>query len=183
MQGEGPYDHEGASSEESESFDIRSLLAILRRRRNLILLISLPLLIPASLLPFVLPKSYEATATIEFEKRAPVLELGPDVLADGMTDRTGAALEASVITLATSEAVLGRVLDAMPPQGQGSLTLQQLTKKLAKRMLGEGTPTPAQERQLRLDLLRQALKVTLQGAGDYALITAKAPNAGQAAAL
>ena len=120
MQGEGPYDHEGGASEEQEGFDLRSALAILRRRRAVILLVALPLLIPASLLPFVLPKSYEATATVEFEKRAPVLEIGPDVMADGVSDRSGAALEASVVTLVTSEAVLGRVLDAMPPGSEGT---------------------------------------------------------------
>ena len=120
MQGEGPYDHEGGPSEEQEGFDLRSALAILRRRRAVILLVALPLLIPASLLPFVLPKSYEATATIEFEKRAPVLEIGPDVMADGVSDRSGEALEASVVTLVTSEAVLGRVLDAMPPASDGN---------------------------------------------------------------
>ena len=114
-----------ALSEEQEGFDLRSVLAILRRRRAVILLVALPLLIPASLLPFVLPKSYEATATVEFEKRAPVLEIGPDVMADGVSDRSGAALEASVVTLVTSEAVLGRVLDAMPPGSEGSLTLQE----------------------------------------------------------
>ena len=183
MQGEGPYDHEGGVSEEQEGFDLRAILAMLRRRRAIILLVALPLLIPASLVPFVMPKRFEAVATIEFEKRAPVLDLGRDVEANEVSGRSGEALEASVVTLVTSDAVLGRVLDAMPPGGEGSRSMQFLVARLANKIMGETTPTPAQQRQMRLDVLRNALRVQLEGAGDYAQIIAKARTPEQAAAL
>ena len=180
MQGGDLNDRDGELGERDPEFDLRSVFTFLRRRRLAILIVSLPLLVPATLYPFFLSRYYEATATVTIGKHAPVLEFGRDVLQDVRDNRQAAMVEDSIVTLVTSDAVLGAVLDQMPEGGPTKRSLQEAAK--IRLGLSEGNvPSAAQDRQLRLEILRRTLRVRLGGGGDYVLITGAGPSAASAA--
>ena len=177
MQGGDLGERDGVPADEQSGLDLRSLFGLLRRRRAAILAVALPLLIPACVLPFLIPKHYEATATIELERRAPVLEIGRDVIAEG-----GSPVESSIVTLATSDAVLGIVLDRLP--GGGPVGRNWRIAAMALVGLADDAPPSAdQERQLRLEAMRQSLRVGLAGGKDFLAVTAAGTTGPNAAFL
>jgi len=180
MQEDVPYERDPAPPDGESELDPRKILAFLRRHRLAMLLVAVPLLIPASLIPFMTPRYFEAIATVELEKRAPVLEFGRDVLPDGGQNRLPSMVEASILTLATSDVVLGTVLDQLPESEPRRRTLQES----AKRLLGlqdDSKPSGEQERKLRIEVLRRSLRVALAGGGDYLAVTATSSTAPAAA--
>jgi capsular exopolysaccharide synthesis family protein len=182
MHGDDPQERERAPAESESEFDLRGIIGVFRRHRLAILLVTLPLLIPATVYPFLLPHYYEATATIELEKRAPVLEFGRDVLSDGGPNRQPSAVEASIVTLATSDTVLGSVLDQLPDNSLRKGSLVDSVKRFVG-LAGDTTPSVEQERKLRLETLRDSLRVGLAGGGAYLAVTATARTAASAAFL
>jgi len=182
MEEESLHDHPGAGGEGGEHFDVRAALSFLRRRRLAILLVAVPLLLPASIYPFLIGRYFEATATVEIEKRNPVLEIGRDVLPDAPGQQLNAGSEASIITLATSDAVLGSVLDGLPDPGPGERSLYERAKIIVG-LLDDAQPNADQRRQIQLEALRKTLKVGLGGGGDYILFTASAQAASAAALI
>src|SRR5262245_14529056 len=61
-------------------FDPRMLLDVVRRRKLIFLLVCLPLLLPASIAPFLLDAYYEATSTIAIRTTPKVMEFGADFM-------------------------------------------------------------------------------------------------------
>ena len=103
----------------SGEFDPRVVLDFLRRRFWVIVLVSVPLLIPATIAPFLLEPFYEATATVAIRTTPKVMEFGQDFMPGNGENRNfgGGPSESSMMTLALSDAVLGRVADQMPASG------------------------------------------------------------------
>jgi succinoglycan biosynthesis transport protein ExoP len=156
----------------SGEFDPRVVLDFLRRRFWVIVLVSVPLLIPATIAPFLLEPFYEATATVAIRTTPKVMEFGQDFMPGnaGENRNFGAGpSEASVMTLALSDAVLGRVADQMPPSGPPSRTLLQRAKDSVTGREVRAL-TPDQDRAARIDLLRKF--ILLGFAEGYLRITA-----------
>jgi succinoglycan biosynthesis transport protein ExoP len=177
MRGDELDDRDGTTPEDASGLDLRAMFAFVRRRRVVILVVALPLLIPALLIPFLIPKYYEATATIELERRAPVLEIGRDVLPDA-----GNTVEAAIVTLVTSDAVLGIVLDQVPESAPGRNRLEDAAKELLG-LSGNPAPSGEQMRQMRLEALRRVLRVGLAGGKDFLAVTATGSTGANAAFL
>ncbi len=178
-----PGDSDGWAEEPAgKEFDPRAILDFLRRRKLVILLVSLPLLIPATIAPFLMSHYYEATATVVIRTAPKVMEFGADFM-----PRTGSQQPAfgsstqdiALITLVNSDAVLGRVIDQLPPSGEPQRTLLQR----AKAALGQEQPlvlTPEQDRANRIDSLRRTFTASVTDGGSYVAITAVGGSPGGA---
>ncbi|MFI5314435.1 MAG: GumC family protein [Myxococcota bacterium] len=167
---------DGAGSQE---LDLRPILEFVRRRKLTVLLVALPLLIPASIFPFTLKHYYEATSIVAIQATPKVLDFGGDPLPGALgNQRTQAAVESSLLTLVLSDAVLGQVVDLMPA---GSQPLKQNLVDYVKGLLSgqqdaDWHVTPEQERARRIDVLRNNLVVSLAGGGSFLQIKATAPT-------
>ncbi|HTO53296.1 MAG TPA: polysaccharide biosynthesis tyrosine autokinase [Myxococcota bacterium] len=173
-------DLEGGPDEpDSQEFDLRPILDFLRRRRLLILLISVPLLIPATIFPFLAKHFYEATSTVAIHSTPKVLDFNADPLPGALGQaHTPQALESSMITLVYSDAVLGQVIDLLP---KGSEPLRRSVLDYAKALVNGSDSeswhiTPEQERALRIESLRGNLDVQLAGGGSFLRIKAVSDN-------
>jgi capsular exopolysaccharide synthesis family protein len=169
----------------SQEFDLRPILEFLRRRRLMVALISLPLLIPATIFPFTLKHFYQATSTVAIQATPKVLDFGGDPLPGQLSGRTGSALADSMTTLVYSDAVLGQVVDLLP---NGSGLVKRSLMDYAKAVLnGESGDswhiTPEQDRALRIDSLRSSIETYLAGGGAFLRISARAENAAGATFL
>jgi len=171
-------------------FDPRILLDFLRRRKLVILLVTLPLLIPASIVPFLFDPYYEATATVVIRTPPKVLEFGADFMpgtgGGQMPGQFAGSTTDSALFLVYSDAVLGRVVDQLPPAGEVRKTLFQRAKEIAKEAAGRAPPaplTPDQERAGRIEVLRRMATAAITGGGNYLAITANGNSAGAATFL
>lgn len=162
-------------------FDPRVILDFLRRRKLIILLVSVPLLLPAGILPFLMNPYFESTATVVIRTPPKVLEFGADFMpgAGGDIRNQGRAnSEDSLITLVYSNAVLGRVVDQLPDGGE---TKKSFLDRARAALGRERTPLSAdQDRALRVELLARMVQVTLSGGGTYLKITAAGNSPGGA---
>src|SRR5258708_5231762 len=105
----------GSGDTESQGLDYPVFLGFLRRRRAPGLLGALPLLIPATVLPFMLKHYYEATATVAIQSAPKALDFGGDVLPGVISSaRSPQAIESTMVTLLYSDTVLGPVIDQLP---------------------------------------------------------------------
>jgi len=157
----------------SAEFDPRIVLDFLRRRFWVIFLVSVPLLIPATIAPFLLDPFYEATATVAIRTTPKVMEFGQDFMPGSAGENrnfgNSGPSEASLMTLALSDAVLGRVADQMPASGPPSRTLLQRAKDaVTGREVRELTPD--QDRAGRIELLRRFVSIGF--AEGYLRVTA-----------
>jgi capsular exopolysaccharide synthesis family protein len=170
---------QGREDAESEGFDFHRFLDFVRRRRVVVLLVTIPLLIPASLLPFFTKYYYEATATVAIQAAPKALDFGGDVLPGVIASaRNQAALESTMVTLVFSDTVLGPVVDQLP--SSDSTFRLSLFNYLKARLNGEAgtrTASPQQEREMRLDLLRGQIDVQLAGGGSFLQIKARGGSA------
>jgi uncharacterized protein involved in exopolysaccharide biosynthesis len=171
-------------------FDLRIVFDFLRRRKLVILLVSLPLLIPASIVPFLFDPYYEATATVLIRTPPKVLEFGADFMpgtgGGQMPGQLSGSSTDSALFLVHSDAVLGRVVDQLPPAGEARKTLFQRAKEIAKEAAGRepAAPlTPDQERAGRIEVLRRIASATITGGGSYLSITASGNSSGAATFL
>jgi capsular exopolysaccharide synthesis family protein len=170
----------GLDETSSQEFDLRPMFDFLRRRRLTVLLVALPLLIPATVFPFLLKHFYEATATVAIQATPKVLDFGGDPLPGGVSNvRTQQAVESSMLTLVYSDAVLGQVIDLLPGGGEPiRRSLLDYVKAVVNGQGGEGWHvTPEQDRAMRIEFLRTNLDVRLAGGGSFLQIKATAPNA------
>src|SRR5262245_28540205 len=85
-------------------FDPRLILDFLRRRKLIILLVSIPLLLPASIVPFLISPYYEASSTVVIRTPPKVLEFGEDFMPGAGNEMRNqhANSEDSLITLVYS---------------------------------------------------------------------------------
>lgn len=171
-------------------FDPRIVLDFLRRRKLVILLVSIPLLIPASIVPFLFEPFYEATATVLIRTPPKVMEFGADFMpgtgGGRMPGQSANEVADSALFLVYSDAVLGRVVDQLPPAGEARKTLFQRAKEAAKEAAGRAPPvplTPDQERAGRIDILRHIASAAITGGGSYLAISASGNSAGAATFL
>ncbi len=171
-----PGDRDGWAEEPGGSeFDPRVILDFLRRRRLIMLLVTVPLLLPASILPFMMAPYYEATATVMIRTPPKVLEFGADFMpgAAGDPRNTGRSMannEEALVTLVYSDAVLGRVVDQLPAGGEPP----QSVLEAAKSAIGQGRVplSPQQDRAQRIDILSRIVVADVSGGGNYLTITA-----------
>src|SRR5258705_10269024 len=153
----------GSDDTESQGFDYRVFLDFVRRRQALVLLVALPLLIPATVLPFMLKHYYEATATVAIQAAPKALDFGGDVLPGVISSaRSPQAIESTMVTLMYSDTVLGPVIDQLPSD---LLFRPSLLDYLKARFNGESgaVPSSQQEREMRLAVLRGQIDVQLAG--------------------
>jgi len=164
---------EGEPGDAEQGLDFHRILEFVRRRRVAVLLVTLPLLIPATILPF-LPKHYfEATSTVAIQSTPKALDFGSDVMPGAVGSHTQQALESTIVTLVNADAVLGQVVDQLPP---GAPTHMSLLDYAKRQILGEtygGAPTVAQDRELRINNLRRQIEVQLAGGGTFLQILAR----------
>jgi polysaccharide biosynthesis transport protein len=163
-----------AGEEAEQGLDFHRLLEFVRRRRVVVLLVTLPLLIPATVLPF-LPKHYfEATATVAIQSAPKAFDFGSDVLPGSSAGaHTQQAIESTILTLVNSDTVLGQVVDQMPP---GTTTRESLFDYVKERVIGEfygQNASVQQDREIRIDNLRQQIEVMLAGGGTFLQIKAR----------
>ncbi len=162
-------------------FDPRVILDFLRRRKLIIALVTIPLLLPASILPFLMSHYFEATATVVIRTPPKVLEFGADFMpgAGNEMQRQNRNSDDSLITLVYSNAVLGRVVDQMP---QDTGPKKKSMMDLARAAIGrERQPLSAdQDRAQRIQLLARMMQVTVSGGGTYLNITASGNTPGGA---
>ena len=160
---------------EPEGFDFHRFLDFVRRRRVAVLLVTLPLLIPATVLPFLMKPYYEATATVAIQSAPKALDFGGDVLPGVITNaRTPQAVESTIVTLVFSESVLGQVVDQLPSgDSQFRRSLLDYVKARLNGESGDRTPSAPQEREMRLELLRSQIDVQLTGGGSFLQIRAR----------
>lgn len=166
-------------------FDPRIILDFLRRRKLVILLVALPLLLPASIYPFMVKPFYEATATIVIRTPPKVMEFGADFMPGSGSDPRmpgrfgGNTSESAMITLVYSDAVLGRVVDQLPAGRELSKSLLQRASEIVGREPGEAL-TPDQERANKIEAIRRFATATVTGGGTYLRITTVATSPGGA---
>jgi succinoglycan biosynthesis transport protein ExoP len=164
----------GRDDAESQGFDFRRFWDFVRRRRAAVLLVALPLLIPATVLPFLLKHYYEATATVAIQSAPKALDFGGDVLPGMISNaRSQQAIESTMVTLVFSDTVLGQVVDQLPTD---SLFRPSLLDYVKARLDGESdtrTPTAQQQREMRLGDLRGQIDVQLAGGGSFLQIKAR----------
>ncbi len=162
-------------------FDPRLILDFLRRRKLVILLATIPLLLPASIAPFLLAPYFEATATVVIRTPPKVMEFGADFMpgaAGDMRNQNRANSEDALITLVYSNAVLGRVVDQLPQGGETKKGFMDLARSALGR---ERMPLSAdQDRAQRVELLGRIVVATLSGGGTYLKITAAGGTPGGA---
>ena len=168
------FEAEGEPAESEQGLDFHRVLEFVRRRRATVLLVAIPLLIPATILPF-LPKHYfEATSTVAIQAAPKALDFGGDVLPGAIASaHTPQALESTIVTLVNSDTVLGQVVDQLPA---GAPTRMSVFDYLKGRVLGEvygGNPTVQQDRELRIENLRKQIEVELAGGGTFLEIKAR----------
>ena len=168
-------------------FDPRMILDFLRRRKLVILLVSLPLLLPASIVPFLLSSYFEATATVVIRTPPKVMEFGADFMPGAAGEGRSPGWMASsnsedaLITLVLSDAVLGRVVDQLPAGGEAPKSIFESAKSA---LLGSNAPLTAdQERARHVNALRSVVSVVLEGGGSYLRITAAGGTGGGATFL
>lgn len=177
-------DHEGWGGEPAESeFDLRVVLDFLRRRKWAILLVTVPLLIPATIYPFQLKPYYEATATVAIRSTPKVLEFGADFMPGSSPDRRmygGAPNEAALVTLVNSDAVLGRVIDQLPASGGETQKSVMQRAREAISSVRQEPLTPEQNRAARIDFLRAIITTAVTDGGSYLRITSGGESPGSA---
>ena len=162
-------------------FDPRVILDFLRRRRLIILLVTVPLLLPASIVPFLLSPYFEATATVVIRTPPKVLEFGADFMpgAGGDLRNQGRAnSEDALITLVYSNAVLGRVVDQLPTNGETKKGFLDLARSAIGR---DRVPLSAdQDRAQRVEMLARIVVATVSGGGTYLKISSAGGTPGGA---
>lgn len=180
----GDPDGWGQQEPAGKEFDPRIILDFLRRRKLVILLVTIPLLIPATIAPFLLSPYYEATAKVAILSAPEVMEFGADFMPGTGADQqrsfgvTGQN-EIALITLVNSDAVLGRVVDQLPPSGE----MQKSLLQRAGEALGQARQekmTPEQDRAARIEVLRRIIQTSVDGGGSYLNITSAGSNPGAA---
>lgn len=141
--------------------DLRPMLQALRRRRVAFLVVLGLMAVPALILPFQIPVSYQAVATVSIQGTPEVMEFGKDFMPSALTRQP----LAPAMALITSDRVLGRVADQLshPPERQETLWGR------AREMLGFGSEDAAFSaeaiRQQRIAGLRRSLSLTSAGGG------------------
>lgn len=181
-------DRDGWSTEPAGAeFDPRVILDFLRRRKLVILLVTVPLLLPATIVPFLLDSYYEAMAKVVIRTPPKVLEFGADFMpgAAGAGRNqgwsTGASSEEALITLVYSDAVLGRVIDQLPAGAEARKSFLEIaTSAIGRSQVPLGAD---QDRARRVELLRKIVQVTVTGGGNYLTIVAAGNNGGSATFL
>ncbi|HKC51493.1 MAG TPA: polysaccharide biosynthesis tyrosine autokinase, partial [Myxococcota bacterium] len=145
-----------------------------RRRQALVLLVALPLLIPATVLPFMLKHYYEATATVAIQAAPKALDFGGDVLPGVISSaRNPQAIESTMVTLMYSDTVLGPVIDQLPSDSLFRPSLLDYVKARLNGESGARVPSSQQEREMRLGVLRGQIDVQLAGGGSFLQIQAR----------
>ncbi|HTO71964.1 MAG TPA: polysaccharide biosynthesis tyrosine autokinase [Myxococcota bacterium] len=169
---------------ESQGLDFSRVLDFVRRRRVSVLLVTIPLLIPATILPFLPKHYYEATATVAIQATPKQLDFGGDTLPGGMgVGHTQQAIESTIVTLVNSDTVIGAVVDQLPAGAKPQMNLLDYVKA---RLLGEEygrPPTAQQDREIRIEVLREMIDVQLSGGGTFLQIRARGASPDAAAWL
>lgn len=162
--------------------NLHTILAGLRRRRTLVAISFALALIPGIAVPLLLPAQYQATATISVQRKAEALELGPDVL-PGVPLQFGRELMRALITVVSSDSVLGRVVDQLPAgEMAGGLGIG----RAVRRFVGASepaAPSADQFRKARIEALRDRLELVEGGGGSVLVISVRAEDPTSAAYL
>ncbi len=158
------------------------LLAGLRRRRLLVAIGFVLALIPGISVPLLLPAEYMATATISVQRKPEALELGPDVM-PGVPLQFGRELMRALITVVSSDSVLGRVVDQLPSAEDGG---GPGIRGRVRGWLGGDEPVPPsadQLRKARVEGLRARLELIEGGGGSVLVMSVRADDPANAAYL
>jgi capsular exopolysaccharide synthesis family protein len=165
---------------QGQALDLTRLLEAGKRRRVSITIATALALIPGLLVPFQPPDYYEATATVSIQGTPEIMDLGAEYMPSPQASQQFKAIAA----VASSDTVLGRVVDQWPPsrRKQAWPRLRELRAWLGS-WSARPQPTAQQQRQLRIGSLRSSLSFALTGAGTVLEVTATSRNAEAAAAL
>ena len=165
---------------EAQGLDLQRLLEAGKRRRVSIAIATALALIPGVLVPFYPPDYYEATATVSIQGTPEIMDLGSEYMPSPLARQRFEAIEG----VASSDTVLGRVVDRWPPSRSEPAwpRIQELRAWLDSWSAGPQL-SAQQERQLRIGGLRSSLTFALTGAGTILQVTAISRNPEVAASL
>jgi polysaccharide biosynthesis transport protein len=159
------------SAETSSQFDVTWVLGFLGRYGWWITAITILALVPALLVPTLIPDVYQATARVTVEARPQAMEMGSDYMPRGQQSREVNPL-ARERQIALSDAVLGRVVDQFPSEEQRPPSFLSRVIRLITFAPAERPLAPAQIRKARIEGVKSQLTIELDGSGAFMSIAA-----------